>query len=145
MQSLQKRFPHQHALIISVGFCTVSAAYHCVTGIFAIQVQRSQMLPSPPVQCVACLTVGSWGLQFPGWFFLWCSHLSCCIKARGQVCLPPESIWITLWLGICTAGRRISEVRGLLPEISSGGCLKTFSIHWITPVLQDDTDNRGNY
>lgn len=41
--------------------------------------------------------------------------------------------------------RRISEVMGLLPEISSGGHLKTFSIHQITPILQDDTDNKGNY
>lgn len=103
------------------------------------------MLPSPPVQCVVCLTDGSWGLQLPQGSSLWCSHLTCHIKVRGQVCLPPEGIWITLWLGTCSAGRGISEVRGLLPEISSGGCLKTFFIHWITPILQDDTDNRGKY
>lgn len=62
---------------LSVWVCTVSAAHHCVTGIFAIQVQKSQMLvqpavlqaPSPPVQCVECLTVGSWDLQLPEWFF----------------------------------------------------------------------------
>lgn len=46
-------------------------------------------LPSPPVQCVLCLTGGSWGLQLPEWFFsvLLTPHL---LHQREGAGLPPS-------------------------------------------------------
>lgn len=39
------------------------------------------------------------GCSFQSGTSLWCSHLTCCIKAGGQLCLPPEGVWIMLWWG----------------------------------------------
>lgn len=117
-----------------------------LTGIFAIQVQRTQMLVQPAElqasqpSCAVCCVSDCWqlGAAATRMVLLCGAHISLAASKRG-------GIWITLWLGTCSAGRGISEVTGLLVEISSGGCLKIFSICWITPILQTNTDNRGNY
>lgn len=124
-----------------------------LTGVFAIQVQWSQMLIQPAVLQASQPSCAVWGVS-DCWqlraeasrVLLLCgAHTSLAASKQGAV-LPLS--WRHLDNSVaghmyCMQGDL--RDRGLLPEISSGGCLKAFSIHWITPILQDDTENRGNY
>lgn len=77
-------------------FALVPAACHCVTGIFAIQVQRSQMLfqppveprcrlPSPPLQCV-CVTLFAVRAAVSRVVLLCDAHTSLAASKRGGGC-----------------------------------------------------------
>lgn len=118
--SLQKHFPHQHTLITSISLHCISCLplcdwHFCHSGKKIPNAGSAYcwatLQPSRP-SCTACCVLDCLQLRaaVSSGTSLWCSHLTCCIKAGGQLCLPPEGVWLMLWWG------------------TSGGCYQQFKL-----------------